>query len=553
MPKPRGPGDPQFRKRGAVGGARPVSMSAGCTDSRAVNYQSPAVVDDDSCLIPGCMDTDGDEDVDDDDRARTQFNPTATYHDGSCPTIFRGCTDSAASNFRLIANEDDRSCRYTGCMDQEMFNFDSQATEPGVCKTRIRGCTDPRAPNFHRGANTEDASCIWIGCTDSRHPSYDPTATINDGLCMVQSGCTNPQAANYHPSFNYDDGSCRFFGCTDPTSSNYSPTANMDDGTCQKPILVMPSPSPLLPPPFAPKPRSPPSSPELSPPHLFSPAPPSTPLQSQAHALETASGSSLVLAFAAPIVGAFLILLFASLALKLYAARFKRIRAMLRRQRTVPHALGTSALHDIPSSQTSLDWELAAVAAEPLRSIVLGGISPVELTQQERATIERKVHGQQVHARLQRHAHMTGQVGHQADDARERNGKRPTGAEEREDWHGAYPREMGSSSDCTALLLDHQLGSGPNSQPASRRSASFATKSLRPLALNRRRSVSLSTAIMRCRTHVQPTAPVAALQPIVLQLPVQQSGQWIDIEAPAGRYQPPVRTSTTLEEVAAPL
>ena len=98
-------------------------MASGCTDSRGINYVDHAAVDDGSCLIGGCLDTDVDGDVDDDDRGRPQFDHNATYHDGSCPTIFFGCIDPLAYNYRAICDnpelycEDDGGCQYNGCTE----------------------------------------------------------------------------------------------------------------------------------------------------------------------------------------------------------------------------------------------------------------------------------------------------------------------------------------------------------------------------------------------------------------------------------------------------
>jgi len=76
----------------------------GCTNSVAYNYKPWFTEDDGSCQIGGCRDTDSDNDVDDEDRARPQFDANATYHDGSCPTLYFGCTDPLAYNYREICD-----------------------------------------------------------------------------------------------------------------------------------------------------------------------------------------------------------------------------------------------------------------------------------------------------------------------------------------------------------------------------------------------------------------------------------------------------------------
>ncbi|KAL1508828.1 hypothetical protein AB1Y20_004923 [Prymnesium parvum] len=197
---------------------------SGCTDSRAVNYQSPARVDDGSCLIPGCLDTDADGDVDADDRRRPQFSPHATYHDGSCPYIFFGCTSSSAANYRPLATEDDGGCAFPGCMHSAAPDFNPSATHAAPCAPSLRGCTSSAAANFASAASADDGSCLFAGCTDPRHPAYDASATLFDGSCVVHPGCTAPAAINFHPLYNYDDGSCLFARPASPPAPPSSPS-----------------------------------------------------------------------------------------------------------------------------------------------------------------------------------------------------------------------------------------------------------------------------------------------------------------------------------------
>ena len=68
------------------------------------------------------------------------FNPLASYDDGSCPVVYSGCTDPASLNFRSIANQDDGSCRYAGCMHSAAINYDPLATLPAQCMLVRPGC-----------------------------------------------------------------------------------------------------------------------------------------------------------------------------------------------------------------------------------------------------------------------------------------------------------------------------------------------------------------------------------------------------------------------------
>ena len=135
---------------------------AGCTDAGACNYDATAVIEDGSCWfanpnedcdgnclndnnnngicdeaeVLGCMYADADN-----------YNPEANIEDGSCDfsTLTSGCTDSAAINYYAGATDDDGSCMYIGCMDEEALNFDSSANincgceYPDACPGDLNG------------------------------------------------------------------------------------------------------------------------------------------------------------------------------------------------------------------------------------------------------------------------------------------------------------------------------------------------------------------------------------------------------------------------------
>lgn len=104
------------------------------------------------------------------------FQPDATYDDGSCPPIFPGCTDPSAANYRSLANVDDGTCKYAGCMKEQAFNYDPVATFPGKCIAKRYGCTDSAAANYYNQANTDDGLCKFVGCIDSTRLNYDEAA-----------------------------------------------------------------------------------------------------------------------------------------------------------------------------------------------------------------------------------------------------------------------------------------------------------------------------------------------------------------------------------------
>lgn len=165
------------------------------------------------------------------------FDPLATYNDGTCTFAIAGCTSSIATNYRRAATIDDGTCSYLGCTDSLASNFDPSANQLGICIDAVPGCTDSLATNFASSATQDDiASCVYVGCTDSTRTNYNPTSTADDGRCApLFPGCMDPAALNYNTLYTADDASCSFGGCTDTSSLYYSPTATFNDGNCSVP------------------------------------------------------------------------------------------------------------------------------------------------------------------------------------------------------------------------------------------------------------------------------------------------------------------------------
>ena len=88
----------------------------------------------------------------------TNYNPLATYDDGSCIgfcEVIPGCTNPLA------------------------FNYDPNATvDDGTCELPVYGCTDPRASNYDPNANTDDGSCYLADPDDPSTSSF--SLTIQD-------------------------------------------------------------------------------------------------------------------------------------------------------------------------------------------------------------------------------------------------------------------------------------------------------------------------------------------------------------------------------------
>jgi hypothetical protein len=179
--------------------------------------------------ILGCMDP-----------TMLNYNPLATSPDPSAPCIpsVSGCTDpNASSGYDPLANVDNGSCQYYGCMDPLALNYDPNATQDpsNVCIYCVYGCMDPTALNYNSSATCDDGSCAGCvyGCMDPTASNYDANATCDDGSCTYPvSGCTDPAACNYDPTATIDDGSCNYGGCMDAMACNYDASAICDDGSC---------------------------------------------------------------------------------------------------------------------------------------------------------------------------------------------------------------------------------------------------------------------------------------------------------------------------------
>jgi hypothetical protein len=176
------------------------SLTMGCTDSEAMNYNLNAVVDDSSCYYnPGCAIS-----------IALNFDENADFDDNSC--VIPGCTDSTATNYLVHATEADSSCVYpvAGCTDPLADNFNPDAAiDDGSCL--IYGCTDTLALNFEVSANADDGNCLYLGCLDSLACNFTPDADVN-GDCTY-AGCNDPIACNYDSEAGCNDNSCCYDSC----------------------------------------------------------------------------------------------------------------------------------------------------------------------------------------------------------------------------------------------------------------------------------------------------------------------------------------------------
>ena len=102
-------------------------------------------------------------------------------------SITGGCTDPEACNFNPSAGCDNGSCQEPGCTYPSACNYNPLAC-PMDDTCVFSGCADSAAFNFDPFASCDDRTCLPPGCTNTTAPNYNPNATIDDGSCAVS--CT---------------------------------------------------------------------------------------------------------------------------------------------------------------------------------------------------------------------------------------------------------------------------------------------------------------------------------------------------------------------------
>ena len=183
-----------------------------------------------------------------------------------------GCTDALSCNYDPAATWNDGSCDYSciGCMDVTAANYDPSATlqgaqscvycEPNTYVVQI-GMTDANGggwagaqytisdlttgttysgdfetANVVAGTNATDLYCLALGC-------YTFTVAGGSAANLAAAGYTvtdqfgtdylaGSGAASEEPLDFGLTGTCNFGGCTDPFCFNFNISATVDDGSC---------------------------------------------------------------------------------------------------------------------------------------------------------------------------------------------------------------------------------------------------------------------------------------------------------------------------------
>ena len=201
------------------------------------------------------------------------YNPNATFDDGTCNYFINGYVDNDGNpvpDFAAVLGCTDDG-EGTNDLDGDglpALNFDPALganVDDGTCVTPIPGCVDngdvsnyTYDPNSNSGMyNTPaDNQAWWTGDNDSgtdysaltgiseypgvQSTEFNPNANVDDGSCDYTEGCTDPLANNTDQNAIIDDGSCIYdysLGCLEPSANNYDASllqapAPADNGDC---------------------------------------------------------------------------------------------------------------------------------------------------------------------------------------------------------------------------------------------------------------------------------------------------------------------------------
>ncbi len=206
------------------------------------------------------------------DPEANNYNPDATYDDGSCEYDVYGCTDPEALNFNPYANIDDGSCEYFveifGCTDPNATNYDPEATaDDGSCEYEdcdanevVLTLTTEMWGEEIAWAISQDGNYITEGSGYASNSAYTTLLCLEDGCFVfemfdsfgdgwnggyfmltvgdiVVAEGTIETGSYAAVVFGVNEEGCEsnedVYGCTDPNALNYNADATIDDGSCE--------------------------------------------------------------------------------------------------------------------------------------------------------------------------------------------------------------------------------------------------------------------------------------------------------------------------------
>ncbi len=166
----------------------------GCTDESALNYDSSAEIDDDSCIFP----------IDCGSLTPVQFAmETQSFGQEVFWTLLdtSGLEVASGGNYQSFATYTEETCLIDGCYLLNMF--DEWGDGWGVGATLTVSVPGQAAQTFELAFGAEGQAVLAVNsdCTEFEIPV---------------EGCTDAEALNYDPNANTDDGSCQYpFDCSE--------------------------------------------------------------------------------------------------------------------------------------------------------------------------------------------------------------------------------------------------------------------------------------------------------------------------------------------------
>ena len=241
---------------------------AGCTDNKAINYDSLATYNNGTCqfdsaqMVWGCMNP-----------TALNYNVYANKENGTC--TFSGTQDTQAPSTPMglyvnnimmntfqfgwaPAGDNVGVAGYEVFKDGVFCGATTGGTNLGISGLLANTLYTMTVKSKDAAGNMSNMSTILTvrtmststgmgipGCNDPKAKNFDPMATFNNGTCMFDAGaitgtpgCMDKNAKNYNVAATFNDGTCLFdsaqiiWGCMNQTSTNYNPMANRENGTC---------------------------------------------------------------------------------------------------------------------------------------------------------------------------------------------------------------------------------------------------------------------------------------------------------------------------------
>ncbi len=223
----------------------------GCKVPGAIGYNADADKENGSCKWDGCL-----------DEYKDGFSAEllaivqayATTHGGTPESYLAtntctekpilGCTVTGAIGFNSNANQDNGSCKWDGCLDEQNAGYtknikdaiDAYSAIHGVknyirnstCIVKVEGCMQRSANNTTTGAEVDNGSCQWDACIKGN--MYEGHDELLLKLITQYASVHGGVAQNY---INPESNLCKLKGCMIPGATNYNKAAQVDNGSCR--------------------------------------------------------------------------------------------------------------------------------------------------------------------------------------------------------------------------------------------------------------------------------------------------------------------------------